>query len=88
MCAFPRPLKPTTATRTVLLGLCKALAFSAAGNATPALKKLLDDPDATLGIYYLDHGDHTKGAKAFRAATAKLPDDPTLRSLLKQCEQN
>ena len=39
MCALPRPLNPTTATRTVLLGLCSALALSAAGNATELIRK-------------------------------------------------
>src|SRR6185295_6986425 len=34
MCALPRPLNPTTATRTVLFGLWSALALRAAGNAT------------------------------------------------------
>ncbi len=59
---------------------------SAAANASPGIKRLLADPDAALGIYYLDHSNRPAAAKAFRAASARLPDDPALKSLLKQSE--
>src|SRR5258708_6042002 len=41
MCALPRPLNPTTATLTVLFWLGRALALSAAGNATELMRKCL-----------------------------------------------
>src|ERR671910_1375241 len=41
MCAFPRPLNPTTATLTVSFRLGSALALSAAGNATELIRKCL-----------------------------------------------
>src|SRR3954447_9490332 len=41
MCALPRPLKPITATLTVLFWLGSALALSATGNAIDDMRKCL-----------------------------------------------
>ena len=41
MCALPRPLNPTTATLTVLFGLCSALALRATGSAIDDMRKCL-----------------------------------------------
>ncbi len=60
---------------------------NAAANASPGIKRLLDDPDAALGIYHLDRSNRPAAAKAFRAASTRLPDDPSLKSLLKQSEE-
>jgi hypothetical protein len=59
----------------------------AAGNATPDLLALLDDPHAVLGIHYLHTNQKPQAAEQLHAALLRRPNDPTLLKLLKQSEK-